>query len=57
MCVFVFVALIVAMVLGARSRDSIQSVIVRRVHIVYSITGLKAGEKPCHKTCEHAALR
>ena len=58
MCVcvcMVSVALITAMVLCVKSRDSLLSVLMRRVglHAVFSPTGFKGRGKPCHKTCSH----
>ena len=49
-------ALITAMSLCARSRDSLPSVSVRRVHVVFSIAGFEDGGKPYHKTRETATL-
>ena len=57
MYVCVFMALITAQVLCARSQDSVMSVSVRRVHVVLSIAGFKGGGKPRRKTRETAALR
>ena len=39
-----FTALITAMVFGERSQDSLLSVSVRRVHIVFSTAGFQAEE-------------
>ena len=44
-----FMALIASMVLCARCQDSVLSVPVRRVHVVYSTAGCKGGNKPCPK--------
>ena len=44
-------------VLCARSQDSLLSVLVRRLHVVFSTAGFKGGGKPCHKTSETAVLR
>ena len=52
MCVYDFMALITAMVLCARSQDSILSTLLSRVHVVFSTTGFKGGGKPCYNTCE-----
>ena len=59
---FVFVSYslygaITAMVLCDRSQDSLLSVSVRMVPVVFSTTGFTDGGKPCHKTCETVALR
>ena len=58
-CVYawVFMTLITALVLCARSQDSLLSVSVRNVHVVFSTAGFKGGEKPCPKTREIFALR
>ena len=53
-----FMALEAAMmVLCARSQDSLLSVSVRRVHVVFSTTGFKGGGKPYHNTLEITALQ
>ena len=57
MHVWVFMALITAMVLCTRSQDSLLSVSVYTVHVVSSAAGLKGGGKPCPKTRETTALR
>ena len=49
--------LITALVLCARFQDSLLSMSVRRVHVVFSAAGFKDGGKPCRKTPETAALR
>ena len=51
-CVCVFMALITAQVLCARSQDLVMSVSVRRVHVVLSVAGFKGGGKPRPKTRE-----
>ena len=51
-----FMALVTAMVLRARSQDSLLSVSVGRVHIAFSTAGFKDGGKPCLKTRETPAL-
>ena len=51
-----FTALVTAMVLCARSQDSLMSASVRRVHVLFSTAGLKCGGKPFPKTGETAAL-
>ena len=58
LCVcMVCMELITAMVLCARSRDSLLSASVRRVHVVFSTTGYKSKGRPCQKKHETAALR
>ena len=52
MHVCVFMALITALVLFARSQDLVMSVSVRRVNVVFSTAGFKGGGKPCRKTRE-----
>ena len=52
-----FMALIAATVLCARSQDSLLSVSVLRIHVVFSTAGFKGGGKPCPKTRETTALR
>ena len=52
-----FMALITAMVSCARSQDSLLSVSVRRLHVVFSTGRFKGGGKSCPKTRETAALR
>ena len=52
-----FMALITALVLCARSQDSLLSVAVCRINVVFSTAGFKDGGKPCPKTRETAALR
>ena len=52
-----FMAHIPAMVLCAKSQDSLMSVSERRLHAVFSTDGFKCGGKPCSKTREIAALR
>ena len=54
MYVGVFMALITTLVLCARSQDSLLSVSLGRVHIVFSFKGRG---KPCRKIREIAALR
>ena len=51
-------ALITAMVLCARSRDSLVSVSPRRVHVIFSTTGFKGGGKPLvqSSTCSELGL-
>ena len=57
-CVCVgFMAIIAAMGLCARSQDLVQSVSVRRVHVVLLTAGFKGDGKPYPKTRETAALR
>ena len=41
-------ALITALVLCARSQDSLLSVLMRRVHVVFSTAGFMGGGKPRH---------
>ena len=55
--VCVLIAIIGAMVYRARSQDSVLSVSVRKVHVVFSTAEFKDGGKPCPKTRETAALR
>ena len=50
-------ALITAMVLCTRSRNSILPVSVRRVHVVFSTAGFNGGGKPSPQTREIAVLR
>ena len=57
MYVRVFMALVTAMVLCARSQDSLMSVSVRRVHVVFSTARFRGGGKPCPKTRVTNALR
>ena len=52
-----FTALITAMVLCARSQDSVLSVSVRKERVVFSTTGFTMRGKPCPKTRESDALR
>ena len=53
MCVCVrFMPLVTAMVLCARFQDSLLSVSVRRVRVVFSTSGFKGGEKQYPKTRE-----
>ena len=52
-----FMELITAMVLRARSQDSVPSVSVRRVLVVFSAARFKGGGKPCPKTRETAAMQ
>ena len=52
-----FMALITTLVLCARSQDSLLSVPVRRVHVVFSTAGFNGGGKPCYKPRETATLR
>ena len=52
-----FTALVTAMVLCARSQDSIPSVSVRRVRVVCSTAGFEGVGKPYPMTCETDALR
>ena len=51
-----FMALTTLMVLCARSRDSVLSVSVRRVHVVLSTAGSKGEGNPCPKTREALPL-
>ena len=51
-----FMAIITAMVLCARSQDSLSSMSLRRLHVVFSNVGFKGGGKRCPKTRETAAL-
>ena len=53
----VFMAHITAMVLCARSRESLHSVSMLKAYVVFSTTGIKSGWKPSHKTREIVALR
>ena len=46
MYVWVFMALITAMVLWATSQDSRPSASMRRVNVVFSTAGFKSGGKP-----------
>ena len=58
-CMYVcigFMAIISAMVLCARFHDSLPSVSVRRVHVVFSTAGLKSGGKSYSKARDTAAL-
>ena len=50
-----FMELLTAMNLCARSQDSLPSMSIRRVYIVFSTAGFKDGGKPCHKLRETAA--
>ena len=50
-----FMVLLTAMVLCTRSQDSLLSVSMDRVHVVFSTAGFKSGGKPCPKTRETAA--
>ena len=50
-------ALIATLVLCARYQDSLLSVSVRSVHVVFSSAGFKGGGKPCPKASETAALQ
>ena len=52
-----FMVLITALVLCARSQDSLLSVSVRRVHVAFSTAGYKDGGTPRYITREIAALR
>ena len=57
-----FTALITAMVMCAKSQDSLMSVSVRRVHVIFSTAELKGGGKPYPKTrerphCEEASRK
>ena len=52
-----FVALIPALVLCARSQDSLMSVSVRRVYVLFLSVGFKNGGKLCPKTRETTALQ
>ena len=52
MYVRVFMAFITATVLCTRFQDSLQSVPVRKVHVVLATAGFKCGRKPCTKTLE-----
>ena len=49
-------ALTTALVLCAGFKDSLLSVPVRRVQVVFSIAGFKGGGKPCPRKRETAAL-
>ena len=53
----VFTTLITAMVLCAKSHDSLSSVSVGRVDVELSTAGLEGGGQTCHKTRETAAWR
>ena len=57
MYVCVFMALIITLVLCARSQDLVMSVSGDRVHVVLSIAGFGGGGKLCCKTRETAPLR
>ena len=46
-----FTAVITDMVLYARSQDSLMSVLMCIIDVVFSNVELKGGGKPCHKTC------
>ena len=50
-------ALITAIVLCARSQDSLLTVLARTVHVVFSTVRLRGGGKPCRTLRETAALR
>ena len=52
-----FMALTTALVLRARSQDSLMSVSVSKVRVVLSIAEFKGGGKPRPKTLQTAALR
>ena len=52
-----FIALITVMVLCAMSQNSLLSVSVRRVIVIFSSAGFKGVRKSCPKACEIAALR
>ena len=52
-----FMALITALVLCARSQDSLLSVSVRKVHVLFQAVAFKGGGKLCPNTRETAALR
>ena len=54
--VWVFMAVITAMVLCARSKDLVLSVSVHRLHVVYSTARFMGGVKRSSKTRETAAL-
>ena len=53
----VVILLIATMVLCARFQDSLLSVSVRRVHVLYSTAGFKGRGKPCRKIRETVAMR
>ena len=55
MCML-FVSLLAAMVLCGRSQDSLLSVSMCWVRVVFSTTGFKGGQKPCQKTLEKGAF-
>ena len=52
----VFMTLITATVLFARSQDNLLPVSMRWLHVVYSTTGFTGGGEQCHKTREIAAM-
>ena len=52
-----FMATMTVSVLYSRSQDSLLSVSLHRVHVVFSTTGLKGGGKRCPKTRKTTALR
>ena len=58
-CVYVCIGLLAlrtAMVLCAMSQDSVLSVSLRTVHVVFSTAGFKGGGMPCSNTLETAVL-
>ena len=52
-----FMLLMPAVLLSTTLRDSLLSVLVRRIHVVFTIAGFKGGGKPCPKTHETATVR
>ena len=57
MYVYVFMALIITLVMCARSQGLVMPVSVRRVHVVFSTAGFNGGGKRFRKTRETTALR
>ena len=51
-----FMAFITALVLFAKTQDSVLLASVRRVHVAFSTAGFKGGGKPRPRTRETAAL-
>ena len=56
-CVWVFMALITAVVLRARFKNSLLSVSVCWVHVAFSTAGYKGGGKPWMRCLNHNATR
>ena len=56
-CVWGFMAIMTALVMCARSQDSLTSVSMRMVRVVFSTAGFKGGRKQSPKTRATAAQR